>query len=90
MFSSFHPTALLRHGLLMTIYTTLRSGRNWEKTICHQEPSYRNYIFRGANGVPLFDRITISNQPQSTIIGTYDIMGDLDNQWFLKLLGCKG
>ncbi|WP_119259765.1 YheT family hydrolase [cyanobacterium endosymbiont of Rhopalodia gibberula] len=90
MSSSFYPAPLLRHGLSMTIYTTLRSSRNWEKTIYHQEPSYRDYIFKGANGVPLFVRIAISGQPQGTIIGTYGITGDLDNQWFLKLLGRKG
>ncbi|XTZ11848.1 MAG: hypothetical protein ACP8RL_07395 [cyanobacterium endosymbiont of Rhopalodia inflata] len=74
----------------MTIYTTLRSGRNWKKTICHQEPSYRDYIFRGTNGVLLFGCIAISNKPQGPIIGIYDITGDLDNQWLLRLLGRKG
>lgn len=90
MSSSFSPALLLRHGLLMTIYTTLRSGHSWEKTICHQEPSYQDYIFQGANGVPLFGRIAIPDNPQGTIIGTYGITGDLENQWFLRFLGRKG
>ncbi len=73
----------------MTLYSALQASRNWEKTIPYAEPPYQDYIFRGAEGVPIFARVAIPDNPKRTIVGTYGITGDLDNQWFLKLLGRK-
>jgi hypothetical protein len=73
----------------MTLYTALWGSRNWEKTTTEPEPSYQEKIFSGAGGVPIFGIVAIPENPRSTIIGTYGITGDLDNQWFLRLLGRK-
>lgn len=73
----------------MTLYTALRAGRNWEKTIAEPEPFYQEKIFIGAQGVPIFGLVAIPETPKSTIIGTYGITGELDNQWFLRLMGRK-
>ncbi len=86
---SYTPPALLKKGLSMTVYTALRAGRNWENTITEPEPLYQEKIFVGAEGVPIFGIVAIPENPRGTIIGTYGITGDLDNQWFLRLLGRK-
>ncbi|MGK7872352.1 MAG: YheT family hydrolase [Xenococcaceae cyanobacterium] len=86
---SYAPPWLLRNGLSMTVYTALKASRNWEKTITYSEPFYQEKIFVGAGGVPIFGIFAIPENPRSTIIGTYGITGDLDNQWFLRLLGRK-
>lgn len=86
---SYTPPWWLKNGLLMTLYTALRAARHWEKTIPAKEPPYQEKIFIGARGVPIFGIVAIPENPRSTIIGTYGITGDLDNQWFLRLLGRK-
>ena len=73
----------------MTAYTALRVSRNWQKTITEPEPLYQEKIFVGAGGVPIFGIVAIPENPRGTIVGTYGITGDLDNQWFLRLLGRK-
>ena len=73
----------------MTVYTALWASQNWESTIAAKEPSYKETIFVGAGGVPIFGIVAIPDNPRSTIIGTYGITGSLDNQWFLRLLGRK-
>ena len=85
----YTPPLLLRNGLSMTLYAALRASRDWEKTITETEPSYQEKIFVGAGGVPIFGLVAIPENPRSTIIGTYGITGDLDSQWFLRLLGRK-
>ncbi|OLP19432.1 esterase [Leptolyngbya sp. 'hensonii'] len=73
----------------MTLYTALWASRTWEKTIVAAEPPYRDLLFAGAGEVPLFGRMAIPERSRGTVIGTYGITGDLDNQWFLRLLGRK-
>ncbi len=85
----YTPPWSLRNGLAMTLYTALRANRNWEKTTTATEPFYQEKIFTGAGGVPIFGIVAIPENPRSTIIGTYGITGDVDNQWFLRLLGRK-
>ena len=86
---SYTPPWWLKNGLLMTLYVALKAAQNWEETISEPEPVYQEQIFIGASGVPIFGQVAIPDNPRSTIIGTYGITGDLDNQWFLKLLGRK-
>lgn len=86
---SYTPPILLKNGLWMTIYTALRASGNWKKTITEPEPLYQEKIFTGAGGVPIFGLVAIPKNPRSTIVATYGITGDLDNQWFLRLLGRK-
>ncbi|OKH24529.1 esterase [Hydrococcus rivularis NIES-593] len=85
----FQTYPWLSNGLSMTLYTALRAGKTWEKTICEPQPSEREQIFLGAGGVPIFGTIAIPDRPRGTIIGTYGITGDLNNQWYLKLLRRK-
>ena len=73
----------------MTLYSALRASRRWEKTIPYPDPPYQEHIFTGACGVPIFGLVAIPENPRYTIVGTYGITGDLDNQWFLRLLGRK-
>ncbi|MGE5655915.1 MAG: YheT family hydrolase [Actinomycetota bacterium] len=86
---SYTPPWLLSNGLLMTAYTALRASRHWQKTTTHPEPPYREHIFTGAGGVPIFGWVAIPENPRCTFVGTYGITGELHNQWFLRLLGRK-
>ncbi|NES86652.1 MAG: alpha/beta fold hydrolase [Moorea sp. SIO2B7] len=86
---SYTPPLSLKNGLSMTMYAALKANRNWERNTTHTEPFYQEKVFIGAGGVPIFGIMAIPENPRSTIIGTYGITGDLDNQWFLRLLGRK-
>lgn len=85
----YTPPWFLKNGLAMTLYAALLMPSFWEKTTTFLEPPYQDTIFIGANDVPIFGWMAIPENPRGTIIGTYGITGDLDNQWFLKLLGRK-
>ncbi len=85
----YAPPWHLHNGLLMTVYTALRLSRKWESITIEPEPVYQDHIFAGANGVPIFGKYAIPENAKGTIVGTYGITGDLDNQWFLKILGRK-
>lgn len=86
---SYAPPWQLQNGLAMTLYVALRMSRIWEKYSFEPEPSYQPQIFVGAGGVPIFGKVAIPKHPKGTIVGTYGITGDLENQWFLKILGRK-
>jgi uncharacterized protein len=86
---SYNPPWFLKNGAVMTLYAAKRVGRHWEKTINHPEPPYQENIFTGAHGVPIFAWVAIPKNAHSTIIGTYGITGNLNNQWYLRLLGSK-
>ncbi|MEA5465609.1 YheT family hydrolase [Leptothoe sp. PORK10 BA2] len=79
----------LTNGLLMTIHAGLWAEKNWQTTLADPEPIYRETVFTGAQGVPIFGLVAIPPHPKGTIIGTYGITGDLDNQWFLRIMGRK-
>lgn len=87
--SPYVPPLWLRNGLLLTVYTAVWAGRDWESTTANPEPPYQEAIFKGAGEVPIFGWVAIPENPRSTIVGTYGITGSLDNQWFLRLLGRK-
>lgn len=86
---AYTPPWLLRNGLAMTLYIALRAKHNWEKSIPYPEPPYQEKVFIGAGGVPIFGIVAIPENPRGTIVGTYGITGNLNNQWFLRLLGRK-
>src|SRR5919202_2950083 len=88
-YPSYTPPWWLQNGLLITLYPALRASRDWEKTTPAKEPPYQEKIFIGAGGVPIFGIFAIPENPQGTFVGTYGITGELDNQWFLRLLGRK-
>ncbi|HLO86982.1 MAG TPA: alpha/beta fold hydrolase [Nostocaceae cyanobacterium] len=87
--SAYNPPPFLRNGALMTAYTALWGDRHWQSTTPHPEPPYQQVIFTGAVGVPIFGWVAIPKNAHSTIVGTYGITGELDQQWFLRLLGRK-
>lgn len=80
----------LRNGFAMTLYFAWVANRTWRSRTVDPKPAYSDHIFTGANGVPIYG---ILAKPEAacrgTIIGTYGITGDLENQWFLKILGRK-
>jgi len=86
---SYSPPWSLQTGLAMTLYVALKMSQNWEKHIAQPEPTYQPQIFVGAGEVPIFGKVAIPENPRGTIVATYGITGDLDNQWFLKILGRK-
>ena len=86
---SYTPPPHLKNGLAMTLYAALVKKLSWERTITESEPLYQDKIFIGAGGVPIFGIVAMPEKPRGTIIGTYGITGNLDNQWFLKILGRK-
>lgn len=73
----------------MTLYVARVANRSWEKFTPDAEPDYQGHVFEGANGVPLYGILAVPERPRGTVIGTYGITGDLDNQWFLRVLGRK-
>lgn len=86
---TYTPPFWLSNGLIMTLYTALYGQERLKNTTTLPEPVYREQIFTGANNVPIFGIVAIPEKPIGTIIATYGITGDLDNQWFLRLLGRK-
>lgn len=87
--SSYQAPFFLRNGLIQTLYVAFWMSRHWQKTTNLVEPNYQEHIFNGANDVPIFALVAIPDHPRGTIVGTYGITGDLENQWFLRLLGRK-
>lgn len=79
----------LTNGLLMTLYAGLWADKDWQTTLTESEPVYQENVFIGAQGVPIVGLVAIPPNPKGTIIGTYGITGDLDNQWFLRVMGRK-
>ncbi len=88
-YTSYSAPFWLRNGLVMTVHTSRWGTRVWENTTKDPEPPYEERIFAGAQGVPIFGKVAIPKNARGTIIGTYGIIGELDNQWFLKLLARK-
>ncbi|MBE8970384.1 alpha/beta fold hydrolase [Nostocales cyanobacterium LEGE 12452] len=85
----YNPSWFLQNGVMMTVYTALWGKRNWESTVQDPEPSYHEKIFVGGQGVPIFGLVAIPENAHSTIIGTYGITGELETEWFLRVLGRK-
>ena len=79
----------LNNGLLMTLYVGLQAPRNWQNTLTEPEPIFEEKTFTGAQGVPIFGLVAIPPNPKATIIGTYGITGDLDDQWSLRIMARK-
>ncbi len=85
----YAPPWWLRNGLAMTLHTALVASRRWQDTVVLPSPDYTPHVFQGGNGVPIYGWVANPPGAIATIIGTYGITGDLDNQWFLQLLGRK-
>ncbi|MEH1968538.1 YheT family hydrolase [Nostoc sp.] len=85
----YNPSWFLQNGVIMTVYTALWGKRYWESTTLLPEPSYHEKIFVGGQGVPIFGLVAIPENAHSTIIGTYGITGELETEWFLRVLGRK-
>ena len=79
----------LSNGFLMTLYAGLRASDQWETTLAESEPDFQEKVFTGAQGVPIFGLVAIPPNPIGTIIGTYGITGDLNDQWFLRIMARK-
>ncbi|MGI0481756.1 YheT family hydrolase [Geminocystis sp. CENA526] len=87
--SSYQPPFFLQNGLIQTLYVALWMNHHWQKTTTLIEPNYQEHIFKGANDVPIFGLVAIPDNPRGTIVGTYGVTGDVENQWYLRLLGRK-
>ncbi|MBE9214586.1 alpha/beta fold hydrolase [Plectonema cf. radiosum LEGE 06105] len=87
--TTYNPPWFLRNGVLMTVGAALWGKKNWQTALNLPEPSYQEQVFTGAQGVPLFGLVAIPENPRGTIIGTYGIIGDLEEEWFLNILGRK-
>lgn len=73
----------------MSAYIAKVATQFWESQTPDPEPLYESHVFAGAQGVPIYGIWAVPPHPKGTIIGTYGITGDLENQWYLKLLGRK-
>jgi uncharacterized protein len=85
----YKPPQFLQNGLAMTLYAAFLAGRNWETTVIDGEPPYQPKIFTGGQDVPIFGLYAIPENPRGTIVATYGITGDLEDQWLLRILGRK-
>lgn len=88
-YAPYNPAWFLRNGVVNTVYTALWGRRYWERTIPYPEPPYHKTIFLGGQDVPISTWVAIPKNAHSTIVGTYGITGDLDTEWYLRLLGRK-
>ncbi len=82
---------MLRNGVAMTLYAALGASKNWQNG-APPSPPYKPTTFYGADQVPLWGLVAQQppeRQRRGTVVGTYGITGDLDNQWFLRLMGRK-
>ena len=73
----------------MTLYFVEIARRHWEYYTYEPAPPYQGHVFSGADKVPIYGIMALPPKPRGSIIGTYGITGDLDNQWFLHILGRK-
>jgi predicted alpha/beta-fold hydrolase len=75
----------LRDGLAMTLHGAWWSGARWLKQ-AREHHHYRPVTVPGADGIPLHGWLTppVENQ-RGTIIATYGITGEIENQWYLRL-----
>lgn len=88
-YAPYNPGLFLRNGVTMTVYTSLWGRFNWECSTKFPEPPYQEKIFIGAQNVPIYGWVAIPKNAHSTIIGTYGITGNLEEDWFIRLLGRK-
>lgn len=79
----------LTNGLLMTLYIGLWANKHWERTVAEPEPTFEEKIFIGAQGVPIYGLVAVPPKAKGTVIGTYGITGDLNDQWFLRIMARK-
>lgn len=87
---AYRPPLLLRQGLIMTLHTAWITQSRWQRTLSHlQEPAYRPHRFSGAGAVPIFGWLAVPPEARGTVVATYGITGDLDNQAALRALGRK-
>jgi predicted alpha/beta-fold hydrolase len=87
--ADYTPPWWLRSSEVMTVYAALQAAKTWEKYTQEPEPIYKEHTFRGHGGIPIHGIVAIPPVAKGTIIATYGITGNLDNQWFLRLLGRK-
>jgi predicted alpha/beta-fold hydrolase len=87
--STYNPPWFLQNGVLMTIHAALWGKKNWQTVLKLPEPSYQEQVFTGAGEVPIFGLVAIPENARGTIIGTYGIIGDLEEEWTLRILGRK-
>ncbi len=86
---SYRPPLLLNTGLAMTLHMAFVAPRNWQNPQNLPEIFWQNQIFLGEQDVPIFAQFAVPKNPRGTIIGTYGITGDLNNQWILKIFAAK-
>ena len=86
---TYNPPLFLRNGVLMTVGAALWGKKNWETRLKLPKVTYQEQVFIGAQGVPIFGLVAIPENPRGTIIGTYGIIGDLKEEWSLRILGRK-
>ena len=87
--STYNSPWFLRNGVSMTVGAALWGKKNWESVLNLPEPNYQEQVFTGAKGVPIFGLVAIPENPRGTIVGTYGIIGDLQEEWSLRILGRK-
>jgi uncharacterized protein len=85
----FEPPFFLKNGLLMTLNTAFNYSQNWQESINLSKLTYQSVIFQGYQNTPIYAQVAIPKNAKSTIIATYGITGDLENQWFLQILAHK-
>lgn len=86
---TYSPPWFLRNGVSMTVGAALWGKNNWETVLNLPKPNYQEEVFKGAQEVPIFGLVAIPENPRGTIVGTYGIIGDLEEEWFLEILGRK-
>lgn len=83
--STYTPPIWLRDGLAMTLHGAWWTGARWLKQT-NDRHHYQPVIVPGADGIQLHGWLTpLTENQRGTIIATYGITGEIENQWYLRL-----
>ncbi|MEA5571143.1 YheT family hydrolase [Calothrix sp. UHCC 0171] len=88
-FPAYIPPGWLQNGFAMTLHAGFQTSHNWENTVFALEPPYQQQIFTGARNTPLFGLLAIPENARGTVVATYGIAGNLEDQWLLRIWGRK-
>ncbi len=82
---TYTPPIWLRDGLAMTLHGAWWTGVRWLNQ-ANDRDHYRPVTVPGADGILLHGWLTpFAENQRGTIIATYGITGEIDNQWYLRL-----
>jgi len=85
----YQPPLYLKNGLIQTLYIAKIMNQKWQQNLNLAPVPYQENIYYGIDKTPLYALTTIPPKAKGTIIATYGITGNLENQWYLEVFARK-